>query len=253
MLVSRTELTLMNPPNAIDLVDMRRYVERALHFVASPRLERTRMILSRPPSALHFCHHIVLPSCYRHPRDEFRGKYAQSFKQCRHASTMNSGKARPEIPSWRHPVYPSGELLHLKSGFQGYASIFPNDPSSTRPSDSLPILLDHLQALNPRIKRATHCMYAWRTGSSTARPGDSQASDGGEAGAGERLIRLLELAGHENVIVVVYRWYGGVKLGNARWKCILGVAKEALAGGCFAKMVEVMKEDKPKSGKGRKR
>lgn len=52
--------------------------------------------------------------------------------------------------------------------------------------------------------------------------------DGGEAGAGERLSRLLELGKCEDVVVVVYRWYGGVKLGSDRWKCISGVAKEAL-------------------------
>ena len=54
---------------------------------------------------------------------------------------------------------------------------------------------------------------------------------GGESGAGERLERLIEMSAdckERDVILVVYRWYGGVKLGSERWKCISGVAKEAL-------------------------
>lgn len=57
------------------------------------------------------------------------------------------------------------------------------------------------------------------------------SSNGGEAGAGERLERLLQLAAEcrdRDVVLVVYRWYGGVKLGSERWRCISTVAKEAL-------------------------
>jgi len=59
----------------------------------------------------------------------------------------------------------------------------------------------------------------------------SGSVSGGESGAGERLERLLELSPgckDRNVVLVVYRWYGGVKLGSDRWKCISSVAKEAL-------------------------
>ncbi len=34
-----------------------------------------------------------------------------------------------------------------------------------------------------------------------------------------------------DVLVVVSRWYGGVKMGPARFRAILGVAREALLGG----------------------
>lgn len=60
-------------------------------------------------------------------------------------------------------------------------------------------------------------------------------NDGGEKGSGERLSRLLEAAQCEDVIVVVSRWYGGVKLGSDRWKLISSVAKEVLSKGNFAK------------------
>ncbi|KAH8101689.1 hypothetical protein BXZ70DRAFT_906288 [Cristinia sonorae] len=98
-----------------------------------------------------------------------------------------------------------------------------------------PSLLDHINATNPRTKRASHCIYAFRSCLSTSPTPLTGASDGGESGAGEKLSRLLELGGYEDVIVIVFRWYGGVKLGNARWKCILGVAKEALSDGGFGR------------------
>lgn len=90
-------------------------------------------------------------------------------------------------------------------------------------------------------------MYAWRCSTgpseSTIEVNSDKAkkstvisidsSDGNESGAGERLVRLLELAKCENVIVMVFRWYGGVKIGSDRWKCISGTAKEALTKGGF--------------------
>ena len=41
--------------------------------------------------------------------------------------------------------------------------------------------------------------------------------------------KLLELSDCNNVVVVVSRWYGGVKLGADRWRLISSVAKEAVA------------------------
>lgn len=50
-----------------------------------------------------------------------------------------------------------------------------------------------------------------------------------EQGSGPILERLLALNDrHTDVVVVVYRWYGGVKLGGERWRCIGRVASEAL-------------------------
>jgi len=60
-------------------------------------------------------------------------------------------------------------------------------------------------------------------------------NDGGEKGSGNRLSRLLEIMECKNVVVVVSRWYGGVKLGSERWRLILGSAKDALACGGFSK------------------
>ncbi|KAI0916583.1 hypothetical protein AcV5_003033 [Taiwanofungus camphoratus] len=93
-------------------------------------------------------------------------------------------------------------------------------------------------------------MSAWRTsakgisGNASAVPIAFGSSDGGESGAGERLSRLLELTQCEDVVLVVYRWYGGVKLGSHRWKCISAVAKEALERGGFTGAREKGKNSK---------
>lgn len=79
-------------------------------------------------------------------------------------------------------------------------------------------------------------------------------NDGGEGGSGDRLARLLELSLCENVIVVVSRWYGGVPLGNDRWKRISDVAKQALERGGFFKTRDEVKGSKDKGkGKGKKK
>ena len=43
-------------------------------------------------------------------------------------------------------------------------------------------------------------------------------NDDGEAGAGMVILRMLEREGLEGHIVVVSRWFGGVKLGGDRFR-----------------------------------
>ncbi|KZT13307.1 uncharacterized protein LAESUDRAFT_606690, partial [Laetiporus sulphureus 93-53] len=147
---------------------------------------------------------------------------------------------------WPDPVGSSSPLLLLKSTFQAHACRLPRDQQqhSSSPRGCVDEFLEHLVGTVPRAKRATHAMWAWR-GSSPSTPGTtahsvktgtavpSGSSDGGESGAGDRLAQLLELSRSEDVILVVFRWYGGVQLGGQRWKCISAVAKEALENGGF--------------------
>ncbi|KAF9460755.1 ribosomal protein S5 domain 2-type protein [Collybia nuda] len=125
---------------------------------------------------------------------------------------------------WPYPIYASDRLRDRKSVFLAHASTLPI-------SSAFPTFLNHLTSL-PSLKRATHCMYAYRTSGPNG-PISGQ-HDGAESGSGDRLSRLLESSGCVNVVVVVSRWYGGVKLGSDRWKRISDVAKEALARGEFS-------------------
>ncbi|NRP12816.1 hypothetical protein XMM379_001032 [Aliiroseovarius sp. xm-m-379] len=45
-----------------------------------------------------------------------------------------------------------------------------------------------------------------------------QKGDDGESGAGMVIVRMLERAGLSDHIIVVTRWYGGVKLGGDRFR-----------------------------------
>ena len=201
-------------------------------------------------------------------RNCIKGSY-NAARQSSAAVLANSSDAS----RWPHPVFSSAHIAHHKSGFQAHATAFrlgppgdDGDKGTECSASRLEALFAHLAELVPRTKRATHRMYAWRARLPSSRSQSTPnaphlhtgSSDGGESGAGVRLDRLLALSGCEDVVVVVYRWYGGVQLGSERWKCISGVAKEALRAGGFIRG-EVKGEEKSqrtasvKGGKGRKR
>jgi hypothetical protein len=79
---------------------------------------------------------------------------------------------------------------------------------------------------NPKIARATHNMWAYvlKDGAIVRRENE----DDGEDMAGSRLAHLLQMMQVENLMVVVTRWYGGVKLGADRFKHINNVARSAI-------------------------
>lgn len=142
--------------------------------------------------------------------------------QARFASGDNGDTSR-----WPCPIYASERITIHKSTFLAHAT-------EIRDAEMLPVFIDHLTSL-PQLKRATHCMYAYRVSSSPLSQGQQ---DGGESGAGDHLARLLELSRCEDVVVVVSRWYGGVQLGSERWRRISEVAKDALNKGGFMRKRE---------------
>ncbi|OAA72260.1 impact family protein [Cordyceps fumosorosea ARSEF 2679] len=85
-----------------------------------------------------------------------------------------------------------------------------------------------LLAGDRRIRDATHNISAWRIrGAEGAATGYQDCDDDGEDAAGGRLLRLMQLMGLWDAMVVVTRWYGGVKLGPRRFAIINGVARDA--------------------------
>ena len=84
--------------------------------------------------------------------------------------------------------------------------------------------------------KATHTISAYRvrTPSVAKIIGEvlyEDCDDDGENAAGRRLLRLLQVMDVWNVLVVVSRWYGGVKLGPDRFNIINDVAREAVVDG----------------------
>lgn len=93
------------------------------------------------------------------------------------------------------------ELEIKKSRFVGYSY------KSTKPDD-VSIVLQELKQLH---KKATHVCYAYRFVS----PFAEKAVDDGEPGgtAGRPILNVLQKKDLQDVLVVVVRYFGGVKLG----------------------------------------
>lgn len=144
-------------------------------------------------------------------------------------------------------------LVDRKSKFQARCCKLENQKD-------IPRLLQELISEHKSVAKASHIhMYAWQTAElahtaeitsnskgskkKNKKPDDTyrvkvkniqQGSlDCGEAGAGQRLLTLLERAHLYNVIVIVTRWYGGTPLGNARFRHISTTAVESLKRGNF--------------------
>ncbi|KAL8740673.1 MAG: hypothetical protein Q9190_006652 [Brigantiaea leucoxantha] len=97
--------------------------------------------------------------------------------------------------------------------------------------------LSHLLSTDKRAAKATHNISAYRI---RQYPSGSEVlyqdyDDDGEDAAGARLLKLLQMMGVWNVLVVVSRWYGGIKLGPARFGIINAVARQAVVSGGYPK------------------
>lgn len=90
----------------------------------------------------------------------------------------------------------------------------------------------HLLATDRRVRAATHNITAWRIrGSGGGGVVYQDCDDDGETAAGGRLLHLMQVMGVWDVVVVVSRWYGGVKLGPRRFAMISAAARDAFVRG----------------------
>ncbi|KAI9890323.1 MAG: eIF2 kinase Gcn2p negative regulator [Vezdaea aestivalis] len=137
--------------------------------------------------------------------------------------SRTSGALIPAPPD-KEVVWTASDPLTIhKSIFLAHSTIC-SDPLT------LDTLLSSLRTSHKRFQSATHNMTAWRIRSSSGVLHED-FNDDGEHGAGAKLLGLLRLLGVENVVVVVSRWFGGVKLGSQRFRLIGAVARESLVRG----------------------
>ncbi|OAA75495.1 impact family protein [Akanthomyces lecanii RCEF 1005] len=129
----------------------------------------------------------------------------------------------------------SEQVVDAKSAFVAHVARV-DSPAQAR------LYVAQLLASDKRIRSATHNITAWRIrGEGAASYQD--CDDDGEDAAGGRLLHLMQLMELWDAMVVVTRWYGGVKLGPRRFAVINAVARD---GFVRAGMV-------PESGKGKKK
>ncbi|XP_050311805.1 protein IMPACT-like [Anthonomus grandis grandis] len=118
-------------------------------------------------------------------------------------------------------------ITDRKSTFQGHAALITH-------RDQVKEFLDTLKQ-NKKISQAKHNVSAYRL---LEKKGGKQTllqdcDDDGENHAGGRLMHLLTIADVKNVMVVVTRWYGGIQLGNDRFKHYNNAARQAMLEGGF--------------------
>jgi hypothetical protein len=92
--------------------------------------------------------------------------------------------------------------------------------------DQASLYIAHLLASDKRIRTATHNITAWRIRDESSGTTYQDSDDDGETAAGARVLHLMQLMGLWNAVVVVTRWYGGVKLGPRRFAVINAVARD---------------------------
>jgi hypothetical protein len=114
--------------------------------------------------------------------------------------------------------------------------------------------LDYLLATEKKVAAATHNISAWRIREKKDTGDGAVATvqdfdDDGETAAGGRLLHLMQLMDVWQVLVVVSRWYGGVKLGPDRFRLINGAARDALVKGGFDRAENAGGQNKDKKKK----
>lgn len=127
----------------------------------------------------------------------------------------------PDEPSWTI----SDVIIELKSVFVARCA------SVSSPAQAKQFL-KHLLDTDKKVAKATHNITAHRIQSKNGVT-FQDCDDDGETAAGGRLLHLMQLTDVWNVLVVVSRWYGGQKLGPARFGIINTVARDALVKGAF--------------------
>lgn len=96
--------------------------------------------------------------------------------------------------------------------------------------------VSYLLDSDKRAAKATHNISAFRirapfTAGSRNEITYQDFDDDGENAAGGRLLHLLQVMNAWDVLVVVSRWFGGIKLGPDRFSIINNVAREAVVKG----------------------
>ena len=143
-------------------------------------------------------------------------------------NVLNTGTPLPpdlqEPPQWSL----SAPITEKKSTFLARACTV-TSPGHAR------ACISHLLATDKRASKATHNITAYRirtpASASTNEVIYQDYDDDGETAAGGRLLHLLQRMDVWGLLVVVSRWYGGIKLGPDRFSVINNIAREAVVEG----------------------
>jgi len=119
------------------------------------------------------------------------------------------------------PEIVTGEVLEDRK------SVFQAHTATVHSPEEVKLVLNKLLT-NKKIAQATHNILAFRIFLPEKKIWLSDCDDDGEDAAGGRLLHLLEILDVTNRLVVVSRWFGGIKLGPDRFKLINNAARHVL-------------------------
>lgn len=159
--------------------------------------------------------------------EEQQAAQAHGQDEHQHHDAISSDEYQPLEELREPPVWTLSEIITEKK------SVFIARVAAVSSVDVAKSYLAHLVATDKKVAKATHNITAWRI-----RRDDGvqyqDCDDDGEDAAGGRLLHLLELMNVWGAMVVVSRWYGGVKLGPDRFRLINQSARDAIVKGGFA-------------------
>ncbi|KAL9103080.1 MAG: hypothetical protein Q9163_001847 [Psora crenata] len=145
--------------------------------------------------------------------------------QQRDRDRLGLGLPPCQVPQW----HLSRPLTEKKSTFVARAC-YVRSPIMVREA------MAHVLSTEKKMAKATHNISAYRIRDPNKVGVTYQdCDDDGESAAGGRLLHLLQIMDVWDVLVVVSRWYGGVKLGPDRFRLINQVGKEAVIEGGWCK------------------
>ena len=156
-----------------------------------------------------------------------------SLLEARAQRHRRDAPARSLQPRAAPPIVRGEALCDRKSKFVAFAAVVHSEADVAAVRDAL--LADR------KIAAATHNMAAWRY---RAPDGTlvAQRDDDGEAGAGDRMLHVLDAAGEVETLVVVTRWFGGILLGTDRFRHIVALTRTIIDSPAFTRLRTVPRE-----------
>lgn len=147
------------------------------------------------------------------------------------AAELEAAELRARVPSGmsvdeqdteqRFVIYHGEPLTDRKSVFQAHIA-------RVTCMEDVNAVLQQLKDSNRKIATATHNTLAYRIASAQGGALLQDTDDDGEKGAGKCVLYVLQQMEVVNVLCVVSRWFGGMKLGSIRFKHISKVARDLM-------------------------
>lgn len=168
-------------------------------------------------------------------------KVSSATSSAQHTAPTSNNSNPPSFTTSSHlpPHYPAPTWI-ISTPITEKKSIFLAHACAITSPVHAQSCITHLLANDKRAAKATHNITAYRVRTSASAGGIPElmfqdCDDDGESAAGGRVLHLLQVMEVWGLLVVVSRWFGGVKLGPDRFRIINQVVRDAVVKGGWGK------------------